>query len=282
MKKLLLILGICTQSVCMADIVVKNVTDDLRKAGDINAAYWKNAPEMMVNLMAQPIVAPRPATTTTESLRVKAVSDGKWIAFLIKWKDADYSQAGKLGEFSDAVALQFPVKDNKAPPPVFMGAKDDPVHIFHWRAQYQADAEHGGRRKMEDIYPNMATDMYPMEFKDSGKLNNLTDKMRETYAPAQALGNPQSYAKKGVDEIFAEGFGTSTLASESESGGRGVWKNGEWSVVITRALERAGGSVIPAGGESFVSFAVWQGGKDEVGSRKSLIMEWVPLKLESK
>lgn len=264
-------------SLTVQAIVAPSVKDDLSKA-KLDEKVWAGAKEEVVVLMAQPLAIPRPAATTTPQIKVKAVNNGKWIAFRLNWEDTERNEAGKLGEFSDAVAIQFPVKDNKSPPPVFMGMKDNPVHIFHWRAQYQLDKEKG-KREMTDIYPNMNPDMYPLEFKDEGHLTGLTDEKREIFSHGRAAGNPQSYAKTGVDEIFAEGFGTSSVIKNVEAMAHGEWNKNGWTVVITRPLVREEGSHLNVGEDSFVAFAIWQGGKDEVGSRKSVTMQWTPLSI---
>jgi DMSO reductase family type II enzyme heme b subunit len=161
-----------------------------------------------------------------------------------------------------------------------MGAKDNPVHIFHWRAQYQRDAERG-KPKMKDLYPNSVVDMYPMEFADPAATKHITDADRERFSPGRAEGNPQAYAKSGVDEILAEGFSTSSVQQTHGSVGRAVWQDGEWTLVISRPLDIKGGSVLQVGGKSFVAFAVWQGGEGEVGSRKCVTMMWTPLTVAS-
>jgi hypothetical protein len=255
--------------------VGKTALDIQTKAFDDST--WKGVPTEVVSLMAQPMAIPRPKTTETQDVRVQAVHDGKWIAFRLTWKDGARDTAGKLGEFSDAVAMQFPIKPG-APPPIFMGSKDNPVHIFHWRAQYQRDRV-TGKPEMTDLYPNMNPDMYPMEFKDSGNIPNLDNLKREVYAPGKAEGNPQSYAKSGVDEIFAEGFGSSSVVQEQLAIGLGVWHEGAWSVVVARPLALENGSTLESGKNSHIAFAVWQGGKQEVGSRKSVTMSWVPISL---
>ncbi len=262
-----------------ADLIARKVTQDLSKLPTPRDALWKTATEESVMLMAQPMIAPRPDTTHTSSVKVQTIHDGKWIAFRLRWKDTEKSEAGRLGLFSDAVAIEFPVKDNKTPPPIFMGAKDDPVHLFHWRAQYQADHERG-KPEMKDLYPNMSTDMYPLEFKDYGSLKGFTDAQREVYSHGRAAGNPQSYAKRGVDEMVSEGYSTSSVIQHTQSEGAGEWKDGEWAVVISRALSREGGSVLKVGEASFLGFAVWQGGHTEVGSRKCVTMTWTPLQIK--
>lgn len=279
MSKLILFLSATIWGLTgMAALVSAPINGDLSKppAGE---ELWKAATVEPITLMAQPMVAPRPKTTETANVSAQSINDGKWIVFRLKWKDPEKSEAGKLGEFSDALALEFPVKDGN-PPPVFMGAKGEPVHLYHWRAQYQYDAEHG-KKDIKDIYPNLNMDAYPMEFKDAGNLKNLTSEKREQYAHGQAAGNPQSYAKNGIDEIFAEGFGTSSVIQNVESYAQGEWKNGEWTLLIGRPLSRKDGSQLAAGKENYVGFAVWQGGKDEVGSRKSVTMTWTNLEVKT-
>lgn len=259
-----------------ADIIVKKVAGDLEK-DFMSDSLWKQAnTDQNVSMMAQTIVIPKPKATETPQIQVAAIHDGKWIAFRMKWKDTEPSEAGRLATFSDAVALEFPIKNNEAPPPIFMGAKDDPVHLFHWRYQYQLDAE-VGKKTIEKIYPNMTTDMYPMDFKDQGHSPDVSQKDKDAFVGGLAAGNPQSFPKSGVDEIFAEGFGSSAVADSHMAKAKGEWKNNEWTVVITRPLAYENGSKLKAGGKSNVGFAVWQGGKKEVGALKSLTMVWTPL-----
>jgi hypothetical protein len=258
----------------ISELAVSRVSVALDKA-DPDAAYWKDVPRGAVTLMAQPMVAPRPETTATETVAVQAVHDGKRIAFRLVWKDPEKSEAGRLGEFSDALALQFPVK-NGPNTPIMMGGKDLPVHIYHWRAQYQRDKEHG-KPQMRDLYPNMNVDMYPMDFKEA---KGGSVEQKESFSPGRAEGNPQSYEKTGVDEIVAEGFSTSSVQKGQTGDARGVWANGRWALVITRPLAVEGASVLDPASKGYIAFAAWQGGQGEVGSRKSVTMVWLPMKLQ--
>lgn len=252
---------------------IPRVQADLRTP-DVDAAYWRQAPRGVVPLQAQPMIAPRPATTTTEKIVVSAVHDGANLAVRLSWKDRDRSEAGRLGEYSDAAAIQFPVGDPAATP-VMMGAEGLPVHIFHWRAQYQRDMEQG-KPTMATLYPNMSVDMYAMDFKEA---KGGTPEQKEAFSPGVAEGNPQAYEKSGVDEIIAEGFSTSAVQAGHSGAGKGAWNDGEWSLVITRPLAIEGGSSLTVGGDTAVAFAVWQGGEKEVGSRKSVMMVWLPVKV---
>jgi hypothetical protein len=242
----------------------------------VSDQMFKDAPVSTISLMAQPMAVPRPAKVLTPVIKVQSVHNESWVAFRLKWFDKEKSEAGPLGAFSDAAAIQLPMQSGDTPPPIFMGAKNAPVHILHWRAQYQRDAEKG-KPTMKDLYPNLNTDIYPMEFKDSGNLK-LSEEMRETYAHALAAGNPQSYAKTGLDEIVAEGFGTSSVVQGSDASAKAVWEKGEWTLTIVRPLKEATASKLDTAKPGFIAFAIWQGGQDEVGSRKSLTMSWVPLK----
>jgi len=257
----------------LTSLSVKKVAADLSKP-DPNGAYWKDVPEGLVTMLAQPMIAPRPETTTTENIIVQAVHDGTRVAFRLRWKDTEKSEAGHLGEYSDGLALEFPVKEGP-PPPVMMGAKDMPVHLFHWRAQYQRDKEQG-KPTMKDLYPNHSVDMYPHEYKEAPSNPSAAEK----FNPGVAEGNPQSYAKTGVDEIIAEGYSTSSVQDGHGATAHGEWANGEWTLVIVRPLTVEGGSNLKAGVDGNIAFAVWQGGKGEVGSRKCVTMQWTPIKIQ--
>lgn len=265
----------------IADLNVKrvdgNIENDFR-----NQSLWKSVEmEVEVSLMGQPMVPPKPKSTETSSVRVSAIHDGKWAAFRLRWKDAEISESDRLATFSDAVAIQFPIKNNEAPPPPMMGGKDDPVHIFHWRYQYQVDAIKG-KKTIDQIYPNMSLDMYPLDFRLKGNHQEATQEQKDSFVGGLAAGNPQSVPKSGVDEILAEGFGTSALMEARLAKGFGEWKNGEWTVIIARPLNYENESKLPVGKKSNIAFAVWQGGKKEIGAIKSLTMMWTPLSVSER
>lgn len=266
---------------CLAEIDVKKVSGDLSKDFQ-SESIWKTASaDQAISLMGQPMVVPKPKTTLTSLINVTAVHDGKWIAFRLRWKDSEVSEAEKLATFSDAVAMQFPVKNNETPPPIMMGGKDDPVHLFHWKYQYQLDAKNG-KKTVDQIYPNMTTDMYPMDFKEKGNFKEASKDQKDSFVGGTAAGNPQSFPKSGVDEIFAEGFGSSAVSESRLAKGFGEWKDGEWTVFVARPLAYENGSKLIVGKKSQIAFAVWQGGKKEVGAIKSLTMMWTPFNVLEK
>jgi len=109
----------------------------------------------------------------------------------------------------------------------------------------------------------------------------LLKNKKNVFSHGKAAGNPQAYPKtKALDEIYAEGFGTSQVIDNHEAIANGEWKNGEWNVVISRPLKAKVGSSLETGKPNFICFAVWQGGKSEVGSRKAVSLVWTPLELK--
>ena len=274
---LLLVCALAPASAQDEPWLVARVATDLAQP-DPDAPFWAGVVPLEVSLMGQPMVRPRPQQTQTSGLSVQAVHDGTLLALRLSWLDPEKSEAGRLGEYSDGAAVQFPMTPGESPPPIFMRAKGMSVHIFQWRAQYQRDAERG-KPTMPDLYPNMSIDMYPMEYADPGRVDPPMA-AREQYSPGRAVGNPQSSAKSGVDEIWAEGFSTSSV-QESVASGHGVFKDGVWTLVIVRPMQRPGGSSFMPGDTTFAAFAVWQGGEGEVGSRKSVTMSWTPLRFEA-
>jgi hypothetical protein len=254
---------------------VQRVSAEL--TADADAPYWAAVPAKTIALVAQPMVRPRPVATTTPELAFQAVHDGQRLALRLSWRDTEPSEAGPVGEYSDAAAVMFPARPAEFPPPIFMGTKQAPVHIFHWRAQYQRDAERG-KPTMRDLYPNLSIDMYPMEYVDPGSADPPVAG-RDQYSPGRAVGNPQSFPKSAVDEIYAEGFSTSSV-QESSAVGHAEWRDGAWTLVLVRPLALEGGSSFAPGERTFAAFAVWQGGLDEVGARKSVTMTWTPIVVE--
>jgi DMSO reductase family type II enzyme heme b subunit len=78
-----------------------------------------------------------------------------------------------------------------------------------------------------------------------------------------------------VQDLIAEGPGTIAPAKSSASKGRGQRTETGWAVVITRLLP-AGLRATP---NPQVAFAVWEGGRSEVGARK-MRTAWVTMTIE--
>ena len=258
-----------------AHIEVHRVADS-QKLLDPKAAFWASAPAVSVPLLAQVIFKPQHPNIAVKEIKVRAVHNGHWIAFHLEWKDSTQSDLLVVDKFGDQVAVQMPVKFNKAAPPSpMMGNPGGRVDIWQWRAAFQRDLDKG-EPKIRDHYPYAQVDGYPDE------VLRATD--ARPYTGALGVDNPISHALRSpVLDQSAEGWGTMTVEPEGQDAdGRGVWEKGVWRVVITHPMATALGEndihLFP-GQESIAAFAVWDGGNHEVGSRKAW-SNWVPVRLQ--
>jgi hypothetical protein len=205
---------------------------------------------------------------------VQALHDGKTIAFRLEWDDAAKNVIPDSGVSSDAAAIQFSTVAGADLPNAAMGDPGKPVEICYWKAVWQDDAERPKNvDRVASLYPSMAVDHYPF------KAPSATDEMARRYSPALASGNPVTARPQSgaVQQLVAEGFGSSSAPPGQFASGRGQWANGRWSVTISRPLrEGEGRSNLEIGKKTYVAFAVWDGAERQTGSRK-MRSGWAPL-----
>ncbi|CAB1369243.1 putative ethylbenzene dehydrogenase-like gamma-subunit [Denitratisoma oestradiolicum] len=107
-----------------------------------NAALWHRLPSVKIKLMAAP-VAMQPSKYVQAKwkderfgqLRVlgfQAAHDGTELALRLEWQTDEPPRRTHQdnNEFPDAAALLFPLHEHA---PIFMGAQDAPVSIWHWK-----------------------------------------------------------------------------------------------------------------------------------------------------
>ena len=238
---------------------------------DPASPQWKNARPVRVTLLPQTVALPHHPDPAITQLSVRAVHNSGWIAFLIEWKDPNRSDRVILDNFGDQVAIQLPVDIKGATPSPMMGNPGGRVNIMQWRAAFQKDIDDGHPASIKDLYPNAWTDLYPAD------LLGATD--ARAYTGALGVENPISrgLASPVLDQM-AEGWGSMTVKPDQHALGRGVWKDGQWSVVITRPMvsDDTNAPRLVAGDRTVISFAAWDGGHREVGARKSWA-PWTPL-----
>ena len=241
---------------------------------DPAAAFWKDAPATTVVLLPQTITTPSDPQPAVPSLQVRAVHDGRWLAFLLEWHDATESERIVVDQFGDQVAIELPSEFKKdALPSPMMGNPGGRVEIWQWRAAFQRDVERGRPQVTNDLYPNAHADVYPDEI--------LKAIDARPYTGAVGVDNPIARAGKSpVLEQIAEGFGSLTIRPDhQQADGKGVWADGTWRVVVTHPLAGDAADVrLAPGGETAAAFAVWDGGGREVGSRKAW-STWTIVKL---
>ena len=207
-----------------------------------------------------------PEKDTIYAVAVRAVHDGKRLAVLCTWKDpvADGAPV-RVQDFQDAIALQFSMNGNT--PFLGMGDTNSPVNIWQWKAGWQQEAE-GHPQDMAELYPAMHVDTY----------------FAISYRTAREADNAVSRTHRSpIEDANARGFGT--FKSQPPSGqnvsGRGVWRDGSWSVVFVRDLKsRDADDVKFAVGQATpVAFAVWDGQNRDRNGRK-VVSNWHKLILE--
>jgi len=154
------------------------------------------------------------------------------------------------------------VNNASANEPFFgMGNRGKVVNIWQWRADWQTEIE--TKKKLE--YATKGMDLDTMIF--GGEVN-----------PVDAL-NP--FRDVPVEELNAEGFGTLTPQPQTKQNvlGKGVWKEGKWSVVFFRTLDSLNKWDIKFERKNpvLVAFAIWDGKHQDRNGRKVVSM-WQRLK----
>lgn len=238
---------------------------------------WQKAPEFVAPLLPQDMVEPRLLEASTAEVKVRAVSDGKQIAFRLEWADATKDDLADTGRFADACAVQMPARTEADVPAPQMGETAKPVEIVYWRASWQAMVD-GRPDDIRAVHPNATVDHYPFDAAPLGKDSPERQEMAKRYAPARALDNPMAGPRaQPVQDLLAEGPGTIRPAARQVSTGAGRRTDRGWSVVLTRPLPAG----FNGGTRSQVAFAVWDGAHQEVGARKMRSV-WLPIGMEEK
>lgn len=203
------------------------------------------------------------------AVAVTALHDGKRVAILLQWRDDIANGAPvRVDDFQDAVALQFSI--NGTTPFLGMGDANNPVNIWMWKAGWQ-QAMDGPRPDVDTVHPSIHVDKY--------------FETRALYRTAEASGNLQASPslKSPVEDASARGFGSfkSQPASGQNVGGKGVWRDGHWSVLVIRELKSKDVDDVKfvVGKSVPVAFAVWNGQQRDRNGRK-VISNWYQLTLD--
>lgn len=236
-KGLFTILLLLTTHTCWAEEI--HIRSRLVKSASLNPQnkVWQSIQPIAVPLIKQTFVSPQ-GGGAVKKLFVKALHTDKEFFLYLEWEDkTKSSQLDVSGKFSDACAVQFPLKDGELPSP-FMGNKGNPVNIWYWRAV----------AKETERYAKAYSDFYRQD----------------------AIENTIQFDENSVQNLIAEGFGSLTTASVQEIEGSGIWKNGKWSVVMKRKLNSESGAIFKTNSVVPIAFAVWDGGTQERDGIKSL------------
>ncbi|MGL6278479.1 MAG: ethylbenzene dehydrogenase-related protein [Gaiella sp.] len=238
------------------------------------ASAWDDAPEVVAPLLAQQVAPPALDTLGVSELAVRALTDGTDLAFRVTWEDETRDDLDSVDGYHDAVAVMLPPAPGPKPA-ITMGAAGSPVHILQWRATWQRDVDSQGKTGVDQIYPRVVHDVMPDDV--------LPPEVAGLYWVGREAGNPLSQVDRTtpVEQIVAEGFGTTTHLPRTDAHGRGAHDGTSWSVVLGLPVAREGlGAPLRPGEVWWVAFAVWLGDQRNRGGRKHYA-DWVPLRLES-
>ncbi len=239
---------------------------------DPNDATWNDVSTHISPMILQDLVDPRLMEPSMKEISVKAITDGKEIAFRLEWNDESKSDLPGPRHFIDGCAVQLPSKIDPNVPAPQMGETGKPVEIAFWRADWQAIVD-GRPDSITSIYPNASVDHYPAQAKPFENDPNAQQQAALRYSPARALGNNRAGPRdRPVEDMLAEGPGTLAPNASPFSNGKGTRTDTGWAVVITRPVPSGFSGTSP----SQIAFAVWEGSHQEAGARK-MRTGWVPL-----
>lgn len=243
-----------------------------------DSGIWRLAAPVNLHLMPLWWRSDRP-----EEVTVRAVHDGKEIALLAVWADETHDHtAMRPQDFRDAVAVQFSL--TKDPPFFAMGEKGNPVNIWIWKSEVQADIEMPFH-DLETVYPNLGIDSYPNLMRspvEQPHRHALTLESDKRFVTGWGAGNIVSLPKRKspAENLIAQGFGTLRARAEQDVDAKGVYSSGSYRVMFRRSLKPKGkGAVALQPGTSVpVAFAVWNGSAGDRDGKKSVTI-WQELKI---
>ena len=253
-------------------IVAKKTSRDVMKLAP-TSKVWDKAPATEVDLYPQTTITLNDAKANAlnknekaKAAQVRALYDGKNIAFMIQWPDGTRTvqQGYRSDAYGDGFAVQFPEKfdDPKKLPYIGMGSTGRPV-VIHLQKAVQPIFEPNGHGDVG------------MQQQDLSK--NLFGNDLKTYHKAQAKLAVKDYQRSFV----SEGFRSMTEIKDGSEAFNADMKYDKkaWKGTVARPLKDAYLNLDK--GAFPVAFAVWDGARMNRDGLK-MLSSWVPVKLEGK
>lgn len=245
-----------------------------------DSGVWRNAPAVNLHMMPLWWRTDRP-----EEITVRALHDGRSVALLLKWEDGTRDETAiRPQDFRDAAAVQFALAPD---PPFFaMGQPRQPVNIWMWKSERQADLE-PVFQDLEKVYPNIGIDSYPNLLKspiEQPTRNALTMQSDPRFVTAWGAGNivADPTRHSAAEDLTAQGFGTLRAHPLQDQAveATGVYATGSYQVQFARAFTGGSRAIQLAPGDRVpVAFAVWNGSAGDRDGKKSVTI-WQELLLE--
>ncbi|WOE70021.1 ethylbenzene dehydrogenase-related protein [Hydrogenimonas thermophila] len=194
--------------------------------------------------------------------RVKAIYDGKNIAFLLEWPDGTKSvqQGYRSDVYGDGFAVQLPVnyKDPKKLPYIGMGSEGRPV-IIHLQKAVQPIYEPNGNGNVGDQQNVLSKNKFG---KDIEAYNEKVSKLA-------VKDYQRSFISEGFRSMTEIKDGSEKFSADMSYG------NNTWKGTVIRPLKD---SYLNLKGSFPVAFAAWDGSKLNRDGLK-LLSSWIPVKL---
>ena len=262
-------------------ISVYQVSEDIANI-DVASSHWNKAKETSLVLYPQTTIALNDkkanainANPVGQNVFVKALSNGKQIAFQVRWTDETASlQSGnaiKNTEFADGFAVQFATKydDPTKLPYIGMGSKDRPVVVYLQKA-------------VEKFFePNGNGDVSKQVNRSNVHAFNseINQDLAQFDKEVQALA-VRDYQKAFVSEGFrsmTEIKDHSTKYNAQMVYNKNWFTPNEWEGVMVRSLSD---EYLELSNQPFpVAFAVWDGAKMGRDGLKNL-STWIVAQFE--
>jgi len=194
--------------------------------------------------------------------RVKAIYDGKNIAFLLEWPDGTKSvqQGLRSDVYGDGFAVQLPVnyKDPKKLPYIGMGSEGRPV-VIHLQKAVQPIYEPNGNGNVGDQQNVLSKNKFG---KDIEAYNEKVSKLA-------VKDYQRSFISEGFRSMTEIKDGSEKFSADMSYG------NNTWKGTVIRPLKD---SYLNLKGSFPVAFAAWDGSKLNRDGLK-LLSSWIPVKL---
>jgi len=194
--------------------------------------------------------------------RVKAIYDGKNIAFLLEWPDGTKSvqQGYRSDIYGDGFAIQLPVnyKDPKKLPYIGMGSEGRPV-VIHLQKAVQPIYEPNGNGNVGDQQNVLSKNKFG---KDIEAYNEKVSKLA-------VKDYQRSFISEGFRSMTEIKDGSEKFSADMSYG------NNTWKGTVIRPLKD---SYLNLKGSFPVAFAAWDGSKLNRDGLK-LLSSWIPVKL---
>jgi len=200
--------------------------------------------------------------TKAKEARVKAIYDGKNIAFLLEWPDGTKSvqQGLRSDVYGDGFAVQLPVnyKDPKKLPYIGMGSEGRPV-VIHLQKAVQPIYEPNGNGNVGDQQNVLSKNKFG---KDIEAYNEKVSKLA-------VKDYQRSFISEGFRSMTEIKDGSEKFSADMSYG------NNTWKGTVIRPLKD---SYLNLKGSFPVAFAAWDGSKLNRDGLK-LLSSWIPVKL---